>query len=270
MSKNAVVPVPQNYAIVVLDETGSMDGQEGRVVESMNGYVKTLPDGCHLSVFKFDSAHWTEHFAAAKEDWNTMTEADYNPGQMTPLYDAIARGIRHGEKLAKDGDRVLVMIDTDGHENASKEQTQASIKSMVDRKKTDGWEFLFVAGGIDQAATASVGTTGAKLGMATQNVMYSARTAAYSAGGSTASFSSDYFETGKVDGIPSDGSGTDQNDSWGAKGWGGAGNIKNAKDYGGVSTGSGDIWDQQAQVDPTVAAKEVTKTKSGKRRPFYE
>ena len=35
---------------------------------------------------------------------------------MTPLYDAIAKSIAHAESVASNGDKVMVMIDTDGYE----------------------------------------------------------------------------------------------------------------------------------------------------------
>ena len=44
-----------NYAVVVLDATGSMANQEDRVVSSMNEYAKTLSEDTHLTVFMFAS-----------------------------------------------------------------------------------------------------------------------------------------------------------------------------------------------------------------------
>ena len=35
----------------------------------------------------------------------------------------------------------MVMIDTDGEENASKEHTRESINALVSQKKGVGWEF---------------------------------------------------------------------------------------------------------------------------------
>ena len=50
------------FAVVVLDATGSMQGEEDRVVGSMNEYVAGLPKGTHLSAFMFDTHRWIEHF----------------------------------------------------------------------------------------------------------------------------------------------------------------------------------------------------------------
>ena len=112
-----------NYAAICIDETGSMSGQEGRVVTSLNEYVNGLPDDVHLTVFTFDSERWATFYDGHKRSWKVMMPADYSPGAMTPLYDAIGRVLRHAETLAGDGDRVMTMVDTDGYENASTEHT---------------------------------------------------------------------------------------------------------------------------------------------------
>lgn len=164
-----------NYAVICIDETGSMAGQEERVVTSMNEYVNSLPDDAHVTVFKFDSNHWTKFYDDYKTAWQKMEPANYSPGAMTPLYDAIGKTVRHAESLASDGDKVLVMVDTDGHENASKEHTVDSVNAVVDAKKTAGWEFLFMAGGINEAQAQQVGAIGQALGMTTNMASHARR-----------------------------------------------------------------------------------------------
>lgn len=184
-----------NHAIVVLDETGSMGGQEKRVISSMNEYAKGLPKGTHLSVFKFDSNHWTKFFSGKKGKWPGMKSGDYTPGAMTPLWDAIAKGIAFVRKKAEKGDKVMVMIDTDGMENASKEQTVESVKALIDKCKKKGWEFLFMSGGIDNSAAISVGRQARQVGVSNLSASFgnrrgatklaSSHTTAYFSGGST-------------------------------------------------------------------------------------
>ena len=179
-----------NYAAICLDETGSMTGQEERVVTSLNEYVRSLPDDIHVTVFKFDSERWTTLYDDSKSNWTDRTVADYKPGTMTPLFDAIYKTIKHGESLAQDGDKVLIMVDTDGMENASKEYTLEAVRSLVDQKKSSGWEFLFMAAGLDEAEAIRVGSTGLDLGMTTKSAPYARRSANYMA---ASAHSSDYF-----------------------------------------------------------------------------
>ena len=108
-----------------------------------------------------------------------MTTNDYNPGAMTPLYDAVAKTIQHVESLAKAGDKVMVMIDTDGLENSSREYNQNQIKTMVSDKKEAGWEFLFMASGLDDFAADVVGSFGRMTGMTTHSGNYGTRSALY-------------------------------------------------------------------------------------------
>ncbi len=169
-----------NHAIVTLDETGSMRGQRHRVVTSLNEYVKQLPKKTRLTVFKFDSQRWTKFFCGSVKKWKHMKETDYRPGAMTPLYDAIAKSIAHAESVASNGDKVMVMIDTDGYENASREHTQASCLTLVSQKKKAGWEFLFMSAGVDQKQANFFGATGKTLGMRVNAAPYARRSANYS------------------------------------------------------------------------------------------
>ncbi len=126
-----------NHAVVTLDETGSMRGQEERVVSALNQYVNALPKDTDLTVFKFDSKRWVTQFAGIAKDWKPLTLKDYRPGASTPLYDAIAWTIHHAESLASDGDKVVVVIDTDGRENSSREFDHAACQRMIRDKKED-------------------------------------------------------------------------------------------------------------------------------------
>ncbi len=171
-----------NYAVVCLDETGSMRGQEHRVVTSMNEYVAKLPDDTHITVFKFDSERWDKFFDDNKKEWKVMEVDDYKPGAMTPLYDKVSETIKHAESLSKDkdNDKVMIMIDTDGIENASIEENQESIKVLVEQKKSAGWEFWFMANGLDQKTADKIGKAGASLGMNVASNVHRVRHTAYS------------------------------------------------------------------------------------------
>ena len=172
-----------NYAVVCLDETGSMTGQEERVVSSMNEYVDSMPEGTHVSVFKFNSDRWTQFFGGKKEKWPKMEVKDYQPESMTPLYDSVAKTIRYAEGLTSSWDKVMVMIDTDGFENASKEYKQEAIKAMVEQKKALGWEFLFMANALDRPEADRIGAVGAVIGMNVMSNVHQDRVAAYGVSG---------------------------------------------------------------------------------------
>ncbi len=46
-------------------------------------------------------------------------------------------------------DKVIFVITTDGMENASRIYDYAKVKSMIEKRKDKGWEFLFLGANID-------------------------------------------------------------------------------------------------------------------------
>lgn len=73
----------------------------------------------------------------------------------------------------------MVMIDTDGYENASREHNQESCLALVSRKKKVGWEFLFMSAGVDQKRADSFGAAGRALGMRVNTAPYNRRSLNY-------------------------------------------------------------------------------------------
>lgn len=74
------------------------------------------------------------------------------PRASTPLLDAIGRGINDLESsLSKLGEadrpaRVLMVVVTDGQENASREFRKEQIEKMIKEKtEKDGWQFVFLS-----------------------------------------------------------------------------------------------------------------------------
>lgn len=89
-----------------------------------------------------------------------LTSENYQPGGQTALHDAIARAIaetadRIDARAESDRpDNVIVVVLTDGKENAS-ETPQDVVRERVEkRREADGWEFLFIGANQDAALTA--------------------------------------------------------------------------------------------------------------------
>ena len=179
----------KNVAVVVLDMTGSMGGQEDRVVSSMNEYVQALPKTCDLTVFLFNSGTWDQMYSGKVSKWTPMEKSRYVPHSTTPLYDSIAKAIKYAEGQVSEGDKVMIMIDTDGQENASTDFNhlkggQEAIKKMVKECEDKGWAFKFMANGIDTQAAHSVSMISANLGIRdATSTTYAGRTMAYASAG---------------------------------------------------------------------------------------
>jgi Mg-chelatase subunit ChlD len=80
---------------------------------------------------------------------------------MTPLLDALIRIIALAD--ADKPDKAVIVVMTDGQENASKEVTREGVKAALERVKAKGWEVVFLGANFDNIADASsVGVGGAK------------------------------------------------------------------------------------------------------------
>jgi hypothetical protein len=94
----------------------------------------------------------------------------YQPRSLTPLYDALGRMMVRvdGEVTARaeaglDAEDQVVLIITDGLENASSEFNRSRVFDMVSERREQGWVFVFL--GADQDAYAE----GEKVGVSAAN-----------------------------------------------------------------------------------------------------
>lgn len=105
----------------------------------------------------------------------------------TALYDALGQVLEtQGKRIAADkwADKVIVVIVTDGEENASKEITGARLKEMVSHAESHGWSFVYLAANVDPEATAQ------KMGINTASAMNFAGGYAGNAAGTQAAYAS--------------------------------------------------------------------------------
>jgi uncharacterized protein YegL len=89
-----------------------------------------------------------------------LTEENYTPSGRTALFDALTRAIDETAEYISEldseqqPDNVVVVVLTDGKENAS-ETSQDVVKSRVEhRQETSDWEFMFIGANQDAALTA--------------------------------------------------------------------------------------------------------------------
>ena len=89
-----------------------------------------------------------------------LTSDDYLPDAATPLIDAAVKIIKAtDEAVVHRGDdpNVVIVMQTDGLENVSAEYTRPDLAALIKEKKAAGWEFVYLAAGLDafEAARAS-------------------------------------------------------------------------------------------------------------------
>lgn len=135
------------HAYILLDRTGSMQSIWSEALGSVNAYVKGLATGdAYVTLAVFD-AHEGLQFDVLRagvpvQTWKDVTDADATPRGMTPLYDAIGRMIARAESEAPE--KAILVIMTDGEENASREMKKEDVKAAIDRVEKRGWQVVFL------------------------------------------------------------------------------------------------------------------------------
>lgn len=155
------------HIAVILDRSGSMQSVKTDTEGGLAAFLEAqheAPGETTVSLYQFD-----DKYEAVYEN---KPLADVPPFMLRPrgataLLDAVGRTINTlGEQLAAmDEDarpgEVIVVILTDGHENASREYTKTAVKKLITQQQDAyGWKFVFL--GADQDAFAA----GASMGIA--------------------------------------------------------------------------------------------------------
>lgn len=145
----------------LLDETGSMSGNEEGVVTGVNEFLATFKKEKEADVrvwLSLFDAHPGEPRTRVKIDGKKVGEvedmkiSEYNPRGMTPLNDAILDTIEALNKKVKKGEKAFIVILTDGMENAS-ETSAETVQEAVKKAEKKGWAFLYL--GANQQAEVS-------------------------------------------------------------------------------------------------------------------
>lgn len=149
---------------MLLDRTGSMSRKWDETLSSINGYVDdlkknktkasiTLAMFDHHAGFKFDIIRKD----VKPKDWKKVTNDDAAPRGTTPLHDAIGRIVSMAE--SDKPKKAVVVVMTDGLENASREMNRDAAKACLDRCRDRKWQVVFLGADFDAfGQAAGVGT----------------------------------------------------------------------------------------------------------------
>jgi uncharacterized protein YegL len=142
---------------MVIDRSGSMSSCWTDV---KGGYAEIVkqnkeePGKCTFTVAAFDTEYdLLEDFTPIE---NVKGELTVNPRGGTALLDAIGKTIVSvGEKLAKMNEedrpmKIMVVVQTDGEENSSKEFKKEDIKKMIEEQtNVYKWQFQFIGASLE-------------------------------------------------------------------------------------------------------------------------
>jgi hypothetical protein len=152
---------------VVLDESGSMQSCWDSTIAGFNEYVAgqraavATAGAAYMTLVKFDAPHIKTVFADRPIEAVPQLNKDlYRPNGGTNLLDAIGETIQQvnaalERKKKRDRPGVIIVITTDGAENASNRFNNDQIKAMVSAAEAADWSFVFMGANIDSFAVGS-------------------------------------------------------------------------------------------------------------------
>tara|TARA_B100001287_G_C22684826_1_gene532698 strand:+ start:2611 stop:3300 length:690 start_codon:yes stop_codon:yes gene_type:complete len=167
----------KTYYQIILDKSGSMQNCINSTVNGFNEQMQMIkslqnkfPDQkvlVSLTTFNQDvdfDVECSRPFEL-KEMTSEQTKSSwlkkstnylvYSPNGMTALYDAIGKSVKKIQQIAKEEIEnneatVVVVIITDGHENASIEFEFNQIQSMINElEKSENWTFSYLSSTLD-------------------------------------------------------------------------------------------------------------------------
>jgi len=159
------------HIAVILDRTGSMESIRDDTIGGFNAFLnsqKAEPGLASLTLVQFDSQDPYEivHKFKPLAEVPELTRETFVPRASTPLLDAMGRGINDLEKSLADmtedekPSRVVMVVITDGQENASREFRKDQIEKMIkEKQEKSAWQFVFLSAdlaGIGDALAAGI------------------------------------------------------------------------------------------------------------------
>lgn len=149
---------------MIVDQSGSMSGLESQVIEGFNGQLKSIqtiqkefPDQELIMGLRFFNSK-VERNTVPFNNVNTiapLTREVYRPDGSTALLDAIGKSIydiktQFGHEIEENLASVVLIIITDGYENASRFYNYGDIQRMVkELEATEKWNFTFMGADLD-------------------------------------------------------------------------------------------------------------------------
>lgn len=154
----------------VLDRSGSMEIVKEQTIAGFNTYVETLRSvDVAFSLITFDSVSVDKVYVRVPINLVAhLTNATYQPRGNTPLVDAAYEAIKGTENYLLTlpaQPKVVIVIQTDGQENASRLHNWDDLKELIGDKTAKGWQFVFMGAGIDAY------DQGARMGVSAKNTV---------------------------------------------------------------------------------------------------
>ncbi len=145
------------WIAVCLDESGSMNSTRDTVISGVNEFLGDRAKDSEIRpvkiwINKFNSKSTTLVNGEDAKSVQNLTKETYSPNGWTALLDSVGESVSlidtaiKGEKVKPD---VVVLIVTDGQENSSKEYTKETVKTLIESRTKEGWNFEYFGSSLD-------------------------------------------------------------------------------------------------------------------------
>lgn len=152
------------HIAIVLDRSGSMSSVKEATINGFNEFIvgqRQVKGEATVTLAQFDDVYEVVYDFVDLKTVPFLNERTYCPRNFTALLDAMGRTINEtGKRLAampesQRPERVIMLIQTDGMENSSKEFDSGKILEMVTHQRDKyNWQFIFLGANQDAILTA--------------------------------------------------------------------------------------------------------------------
>lgn len=150
--------------VAILDRSGSMEMIKDSTIKGFNQFLreqKSIPGNATFTAVLFDDMYELLCSGVPLQEAKYLTTETFVPRGMTALLDAIGKTIDETgarlNRLAEEDKpkKVLVVIVTDGMENASRDYSNLKVAEMIQHQREKyNWEFVFLGANIDSFSVA--------------------------------------------------------------------------------------------------------------------
>lgn len=141
--------------LCIVDRSGSMSNIASEVIGGFNNFIeeqKKIPGKARVSFIQFDNVYEVVYQGIKLKDVPVLDSNTFQPRGMTALLDAIGKTLTEQEhRITAEGwaEKVIVVIITDGAENASREFTREKVKELTKKAQDSSWSFIYLGANQD-------------------------------------------------------------------------------------------------------------------------
>ena len=144
----------KTHYVIVLDQSGSMDGIKNTVISSFNEQLHSLQKqskemDIEVTLSVFNDTTTLLNLSSKIEDIKKLNNKNYQPDSLTALYDAIMITYNKMKHNINKNDHFVALVLTDGMENSSKEYDNKDVQRLIKKVEKRGGIFNFLCSDID-------------------------------------------------------------------------------------------------------------------------